>query len=281
MTTRPRHRSNLRGLQHVRYLERVDGDSVTLALGGTVSLTAFASAVRSLQELMGGLTAEVSPDARIDWVLAGLDYGSAITTVQAVPFDERSETFVPRVVDAYLETAEAVAYDQPTVRSSRILQLVSEITGLIDDGVDEVRFETAQREAVFFEARRDAKPALKPVSKPARALGSIRGRVQTLHARGGWRFTLYDAVSDKAVSCYLGSGQEEMMRGIWGHLAEVEGVVSRDPVTDRPLSVRQVSSIVVIDEGDRDGFRRARGVVSSPADAPASEAVIRKLRDAG
>jgi hypothetical protein len=45
--------------------------------------------------------------------------------------------------------------------------------------------------------------------------------------------------------------------------------------------VRQVSSIVVIDEGDRDGFLRARGVVSQPADAPPSEAVIRKLRDAG
>ena len=71
------------------------------------------------------------------------------------------------------------------------------------------------------------------------------------------------------------------MRGIWGHLAEVEGMVSRDPVSDRPLSVRQVSSIVVIDEGDQDGFLRARGVVAPSADAPSSEAVIRKLRDAG
>jgi hypothetical protein len=259
----------------------VNDGSVTLALGGTVSLSAFAKAVRSFQDLLGGLTSEVSPEAHIDWVLAGLDYGSAVTTAQAVPLDEQSERFVPRVVDAYLEAAEAVAYGQSTVRSPRILRLVSDLTGLIDGGIVEVRFETAEREAVFSEPLPGVGPKAPSRPKPAKALGSIRGRVQTLHARGGLRFTLYDAVNDKAVSCYLTSGQEEMMRGVWGHLAEVEGMVSRDPLSDRPLSVRQVSSIVVIDEGDRDGFLRARGVVSQPADAPPSEAVIRKLRDAG
>lgn len=263
----------------LRYFGRVDDGSVTLALGGTVSLAAFAKAVQSFQELLGGLTSDVSPDAHIDWVLAGLDFGSAVTTAQAVPLDEQSERFVPQVVGAYLETAEAVAYGQPTVRSSRILRLVSDITGLIDGNIDEVRFETAEREAVVSSAIPSPYPL--PANKPAKALGSIRGRVQTLHARGGLRFTLYDAVNDKAVSCYLATGQEDMMRDIWGHLAEVEGMVSRDPASDRPIAVRQVSSIVVIDEGDRDGFLRARGVVSGQSDALPSEAVIRKLRDAG
>lgn len=264
----------------LRYLGRVDDGSVTLALGGQVSVVAFAKAVQSFGDLLGGLTAEVSPDARIDWVLAGLDFGSAVTTAHALPLDEPSERFIPQIVTAYLDAAEAVAYDQPTVRSPRVLALVRDITGLIDGGIDEVRFETAEREAVISEPRSDS-PNSTPATKPAKALGSVRGRVQTLHARGGLRFTLYDAVNDKAVSCYLATGQDEMMRGIWGHLAEVEGVVTRDPISDRPLSVRQVSSIVVIDEGDRDGFLRARGVVSQPEGAPTSEAFIRKLRDAG
>lgn len=265
----------------LRYLGRVDDGSVTLALGGQVSVAAFAKAVQSFGDLLVGLTAEVSPDARIDWVLAGLDFGSAVTTAHALPLDEPSEQFIPQIVTAYLDAAEAVAYDQPTVRSPRVLALVRDITGLIDGGLDEVRFETAEREAVISEPRSDSSPHSMPATKPAKALGSVRGRVQTLHARGGLRFTLYDEVNDKAVSCYLATGQDEMMRGIWGHLAEVEGVVTRDPVSDRPLSVRQVSSIVVIDEGDRDGFLRARGVVSQPEGAPTAEAVIRKLRDAG
>jgi hypothetical protein len=104
----------------------------------------------------------------------------------------------------------------------------------------------------------------------------VRGRVQTLSSRGRLRFTLYDALYDKAVSCYLAEGQEDIMRDAWGHVALVEGWVTRDPATDRPLSIRGIERVTLLPEGDPHGYRRARGAVLG-RELP--EAIIRRLRD--
>ena len=59
--------------------------------------------------------------------------------------------------------------------------------------------------------------------------GAMRGRVQSLSNRGGLRFTLYDLVDDKAISCHLPQGYEGTMRDAWGKTAVVEGRIHRDP----------------------------------------------------
>lgn len=102
-----------------------------------------------------------------------------------------------------------------------------------------VRLETAEGEATIqsAEARTSGPPLVK-------SYGAVTGRVQTLSNRNGLRFTLYDLIHDKAISCYLALGQEELMRGLWGRLATVEGTVSRDRVARRAVAVRQVSKVV-------------------------------------
>lgn len=249
-------------------------DTVTLALGGTVPLRGFAMALERLTGVLHQLSNEAG--ARVEWVVAGLDYSSAIATVAGRPLDELSEALVPRVVSQYGEAGEAVAYGRSTSVSSRSLQLLREIVQLIGDDVDEVRFETADREAVI---RRGDVPIGAPRPIPIRDRGTVVGRVQTLQARGQLRFTVYDLAHDRAVSCYLRQGQEELMRGAWAHLVEVEGLVSRDPVTNVPLTVRQVTNVTIFEDPPPDAWLAARGAVRAP-EAPAAEDVIRKLRDA-
>lgn len=184
---------------------------------------------------------------------------------------------VPSIINRYIEAGETIAYGKPSNASQRALGFLADIAKLIGNEVNEIRFETAEREAVVSG---QAGRALLPTAQPSRDRGTVVGRVQTLQGRGQPRFTLYDHVHDRAVSCYLRAGQEELMRGAWGHLVEVDGVVSRDPVTNLPLSVRQVEEVTIFKDPDPEGYLRARGAVAGSGDEPA-EAVIRRLRDAG
>ena len=84
-------------------------------------------------------------------------------------------------------------------------------------------------------------PTLQPV-----AYGGVTGRIQTLSSRGGLRFTLFDTLFDRAVSCYLAEGQEELMRDVWGRMAVVEGLVTRDRATGRPQVIRSVRGVTVV-----------------------------------
>jgi hypothetical protein len=93
------------------------------------------------------------------------------------------------------------------------------------------------------------------------------------------RFTVYDLLYDKAIGCYITEGKEELLRNTWGKLAVIEGLITRDPVNGRPLTIRQVSNIAILPDpcGGRE-YEEARGAVPlltgiSPEDS------IRRLRD--
>jgi hypothetical protein len=113
------------------------------------------------------------------------------------------------------------------------------------------------------------------------AYGGIEGRVQTLSSRGSLRFTLYDLLHDRAVSCYLASGAEETMRDVWGKLALVEGWVKRDAQTGRPITVRQIRNVTLLAEYPPASYKDARGAVKRQPGQMRGEEIIRRLRDAG
>lgn len=102
--------------------------------------------------------------------------------------------------------------------------------------------------------------------------------MQTLSSRGGLRFTLYDLLHDKAVSCYLAEGYEEIMRDLWGKIATVEGLVTRDPLSGRPLAVRQITTVTPKPDLPI-SYRDARGAAPSLTGL-LPEHPIRRLRDA-
>jgi len=85
---------------------------------------------------------------------------------------------------------------------------------------------------------------------------------------------------DKAVSCYFAEGKQELILGMWGKLATVEGTVYRDPLSGRPLSIRQVSNITPLPEPrSRFEYQDAMGVAPSLNNLSPEEA-IRRIRDA-
>jgi hypothetical protein len=251
-------------------------DSVTLFLEGSPTLDDYTAALSSLQELLQAIAAEVAGSASIEWRLEALEASSALTQVRGVSDDMGA---VENVTDSYLEVGRQLyAGGQLRPQYSRPAE---RIVGLLNPNVIAVRFETDRDDVtlsigdgelakIIAMPRRQGAPQGQP--------GTVEGRIETMSRRGGLRFVLFDLVYDKAVTCYLQAGQEDLMLGSWGKLAVVEGIVKRDPVSGRPTTVRQVSSLRVVSETEPGKWKQARGVL--PASEERAEDAIRRIRDA-
>lgn len=250
-------------------------DTVTLELQGSVPLDKFADAVQRFSNLVRALSAETGvPEAR--WDITDLSVGSAVATARGTA--NGSDEKVERVVSAYLEVGRALESGTTLPFSSSVSEEAFALTRVLGNGLDAIRFETAEADALV--RARVPEPGAAPVATERReAYGAVTGRVQTLTSRSRLRFVLYDSLHDKAVSCYLVEGDEDKARGIWDKLATVEGWVSRDPLTDRPIAVRRIAHITIVDEGDPDGYLKARGAMPRGT-RDRAEIRIRRVRDA-
>ncbi|MBF8267225.1 MAG: hypothetical protein HW388_733 [Dehalococcoidia bacterium] len=248
-------------------------DTMTLALTGNVPFEAFVNAVSHWMELVNALAIEVRAAGKVTWYIQDLSSGSALATIRG---EAQVIEDVENIVRAYEETADALQKGTPIPYSIAVADHARGITRILNGHVETIRFETPRCETVI------ASPASPPYIKATPTLvatGAIQGRIQTLTERHALRFTLYDALNDKAVSCYLAEAQRELVRNLWGKQVAVQGTITRDAETGRPLVVRQITSIQVM-EDRRGSYLSARGALLRRPDMPMPEDVIRKIRDA-
>lgn len=257
-------------------------DTVTLALHGTVSLSAFSTAVTRFNGLVAALAAESQAEG-VTWQIDALDYSSAITTARGVSQNGDQPEVIDRVVRAYLEVGQALQ-QQATVPYSATVQ--KEAKGIADvlrgSEIEAIRFETAESEAIIRRPTREREtlPEPTPVERQG-AYGAVTGRIQTLTSRNALRFIVYDHIHDRAVSCYLVEGGEAMMRQMWDRVATVEGWITRDAETGRPLTVRRVSRVSPLNEAEPQDYLKARGALPLRDGDERPEDTIRRFRDAG
>lgn len=121
-------------------------------------------------------------------------------------------------------------------------------------------------------------PKAPDVRSPA-AFGAIEGRVEAPSRGEGLCFTLYDARYDRAIPCYFESDQHEMVQKALGKRVFVDGWVSRDPLTGRPTTIRNIRRIVLLDEVRPGSYLEAQGILSAYAGGITPEDAIRQSRD--
>ena len=244
-------------------------NTMTLALSGDIPFGAFATAIGSFSALVDALGREFDAREGVEWFVEALERSSAIATI-------RGESEIPekveKVVAGFTEVGRALELGRAVPYSANVARHAYNIVQVLDGHITSVRFETAQEEHIV------ASPPSQRVIPLRPAYGALEGRIQTLRSRWGLRFTLYDVLYDRAVSCYLEVGMEPIMREAWGKRAIIEGLVTRDPSTGRPITIRRISDVRLLDESVGD-YRRARGIMQVPDDAPKPEEVIRRLRD--
>lgn len=246
-------------------------DTITLALNGEVDLHHFATAVSNLEILVQGLSKEKGAE-NIRWVIHDLQTSSAMATVRGES-DILGE--VERVVDAYEDVGQSLQAGERPDYSESVVKAANAITAVLGDKVTSVRFETPEREFTVA-----SQPEITIALAIMKSFGAIEGRIQTLSNRKGLRFVLFDTLHDRAVSCYLSEGQEERLREIWGKRAIVEGEISREKNSGRPLAIRHIADIKTLEEIQRGSYLRARAVAPRKPGAPLAEVIIRQLRDA-
>jgi len=253
------------------------GDTVTLELQGRVTLKQFSEAVAHFHRLITALSVE-SKAENVRWEINALEVGSTTATAQGISENGTAPERIEQVVRNYLEVGEAlergvtVPYRPPVEKEARAL------VAMLRTGIDAVRFETAESEAIVREATTPAQ-AKAPQTGTTGSYGAVTGRVQTLTSRNQLRFTLYDRLYDRAVSCYLAEGRQSLMREMWDKLATVEGRVARDPMSGRPLAVRRITNVTRLVEGAPQDYLNARAVLPLGPNDPWPEEAIRRVRD--
>lgn len=268
-------------------------DTATLVLSGQILLPEFSLAIVGFSHLVSALHHDFGKGQRIDWAMDDLEtssahlvQGRALASARGLWEDDAELGAVESVVEAYERFATAMRDKLPLTEFSPTVQKTGkELRGLLNGHIKAFRFETAHADIDIYPADSvTPKPGESPASAPLRiteqAHGSIRGRVESMSKRGGLRFTLYDNNDDLPVSCYLGAGQENLMRDIWGRMVVVEGDIRRDPLGGRATTIRQITNMMLLPEGgDTWNFRAARGASGwKPGDMPAEKA-LRLVRD--
>jgi hypothetical protein len=245
-------------------------DTMTLALSGEIELGIFAIAISNFENLARVLSRNADAEG-IKWMICDLQVSSAIATVHG---EGDILVKVERVVNDY-ESLGNLLQQGKLPEKTNLARPVKAITGILGEKVTSIRFETPDKDFVIV-----SKPELVSAYVINKSFGAIEGRIQTLSNRKGLRFVLYDVLHDRAVSCYLSEGQEEKMREGWGKKAIVEGEISREVETGRPLAIRHIADIKILPETERGGYLRARGIAPRNAGSPLPEFIIRESRDA-
>lgn len=244
-------------------------NTLTFELGGRVEIASFADAMAAFRRLVTALTPK---SAGVTWVVEDLQPGSAVVTLRGEALDPHA---VERIVNDYEKIGAGLErhIDLP-LTNSRILSAASAVQNLTSIA-EYVRLQTPDVDHTVY--RNGYTPDRFP---PTVSVGGITGRIQTLSNRTGLRFNLYDNLHDRAVACYLTAGQEELMREAWGRRATVTGRISRDSRSGRPIAVRQIVGLNILDDAESGSYLNARGAVQWEARNGLPEDIIRELRDA-
>ena len=70
------------------------------------------------------------------------------------------------------------------------------------------------------------------------------------------------------------------MREAWGRRARVSGRISRELSTGRPVVIRQILTVEILEDIAPGSYRLARGAVQWNVGEKMPEEIIRQLRDA-
>lgn len=247
-------------------------DTVTLSLMGDVPLNLFAQVMVNFDGLIQALSAEIAGPEAIVWEVARLEAGSTLTTARGISAEAEAIT---RVIRAYEVIGQSLEDAKPIPYSEDVTSYALAITAVLNSHITSVRFITDERTASVNEP-----VALEKLTHSKRfSLGVITGVVGAIWDRPRLKLSVHDALFNRVIYCYLDESEKEKAREVWGRQVAVSGLIYRDPDTGRPIDVRQVTSIKLVESAPPYSFRQGKGAVPWQNGDPVAEILIRRVRD--
>ena len=250
-------------------------NTLTFEIGGQIELKDLEEGIRLFTQLINALT----PREGVAWIVHDLQSGSADVTLKC----EAAEAVAGRVMHDCESIGKHMSngtsdYEPELFASDKrgAMEAAKKIRAFAAS--ESIEYVGLQTESVYFTVR-PIDASTPPAASSSTSIGAITGRVQTLNSRRGLKFTLYDDIHDKAVTCFLKSGQEGKMREVWGRRAKVTGAITRD-ADDKPKSISEVAAVELLEEVPPDAYKQARGAIPWTPGDELPEEVIRRMRDA-
>ncbi len=243
-------------------------DTITFELGSEVDLAKLFDGIKHFKSLVEAIT----ENANVEWLVEDLQAGSARATLRGKAQDQSQ---VERVVDQYNQVGNALEGHGSLIEFPYRVQEAASHIQRFAGTVDYVLLET-------ISASHTISGNGASIDKPTdswTSLGEITGQVQLITNRGNLRFSLYDALFNKAITCYLRAGQEAMMRKAWDRQVVVFGNITRIGPLGRPVSIRDIKDIEVLESPISGAYRKARGAIPWKEGDMLPEDAIRALRD--
>lgn len=259
----------------------VKQDTIKLVLQGkSITLDDVALAFVNLRDLLEGIARDLNLEAAIRWEIAEIKKSSVALSARGIAANG-DESIVPACVDRYDEVWTAAGLRQLHKYPRYIAEPAANILATIKRSVTGVKVETANASLQLDE---EIPPVLGFVGTPPclPAISQVRGTVQLISRtkRRSLRFTMTDALTGRVVSCRVAENRESILRRAWGRDVVVEGIVNRDPINGRPITIDEISSLKMIRKPKAGTWRQAIGAVKPNLNLMTSAQAVRKVRDA-
>lgn len=246
--------------------------STSLALtieGDAIELRSMGQAVVDFSGLLVGLDAALAHDVReaVRWELESVSYSSPLHVVARAPSEWSSDDRAERVAAACLDGLQSLGEQarRPAAFDDEVLQRVESLGSLAGNGIRAIRIAdpaaelpgssvVPRRAIVTIVTAENAKAVLAAADSDEAegrevVHGSVEGPAEAFNVHDAPFFTVWDAVTGKAVRCYFEESDRERIAQLVAdkRIVSVSGTMRRN-ADGSPQRIRPVSLVSVIDQ---------------------------------
>lgn len=260
---------------------RVEGE------GKPVSFESFVASMNRALHVLHDVDRVVSTrrTPALDWTIADLAMNSPspVATLESRPRSRRvDERIAEQVTGSFIEalaTAEEGEVLPGNLSDTGLTHLKNLAGGLGKNGA-------AQFEATFVE--QDTRARVSPKSAEhvqrllvpkSKAIGSVIGVLEVVSLHRGYRYSVYDEVTHRAVRCEFSEDELEKVKAALGQRVMVSGILHRNE-KGQPLRVDQPRLSVLPRRGDLPTTEQLVGIDPDFTGTLTTDEYVRQLRDA-
>ena len=246
-------------------------DTITFILHGDVPLELFSEAIDRWSKLVDVLSKEIGERADIEWEIAKLQSSNPTVTIRGHSPDMPA---VEKVVMAQRIVWQALEKKEPIPYSDAVSSRARAITNVLNGKITHIEIKTEDSSSIVEESFSIGEDDDRDFS-----FGTVTGYVETITKHNKLRFTIYDLIFNRAVFCQFTDEQKERVHSIWEKRVRIAGKIFRDSQSGRPIEIRDVTKIELLDDSPPGSFEAASGVIPWRPGDELPEDVIRRIRN--